>query len=94
MSLGRRIGLDVAPVRMARAANKDVLLVGRFDRHATNHDQARRAMVSALTMQGLDELAVRHASYELFLDIMRDRFTTPRAATRDMRPSGMARCSR
>lgn len=39
MSLGRRIGLDVAPVRMARAANKGVLLVERFDRNATNRGQ-------------------------------------------------------
>jgi serine/threonine-protein kinase HipA len=84
MSLGRRIGLDVAPVRMVRAANKDVLLVERFDRHTTNQGQARRAMVSALTLQGLDELAVRHASYEILIEIMRDRFTAPRAATREM----------
>ncbi len=84
MSLGRRIGLDVAPVRMARAANKDVLLVERFDRHATNRGQARRAMVSALTIHGLDELAVRHASYEILVEIIRDRFTTSRAATREL----------
>ena len=84
MSLGRRIGLDVAPVRMARAANKDILLVERFDRLSTNGGQTRRAMVSALTIHGFDELAVRHASYEFFVEIIRDRFATPRDATHEM----------
>lgn len=84
MSIAHRAGLDVAPVRMQRAANKDVLLVERFDRRQTNLGQTRRAMVSALTLHGLDELAVRHASYEILVEIMRDRFTTPREATREL----------
>lgn len=84
MRLASLAGLDVAPVQMARAAHKNVLLVRRFDRAATNKGWTRRSMVSALTMQGLDEMEARHASYEDLAEIMRQRFADPAAATREL----------
>ena len=55
----RRAGVNVAPVGLTRVLDKDVLLIERFDRPA---GQERRAMVSALTILGLDEVTARYAS--------------------------------
>lgn len=77
MRLAIIAGLTVAPVRLAQAMNKDVLLVERFDREAAEGGWTRRAMVSALTLFGLDELMAAHASYEELTDIVRSRFTAP-----------------
>ena len=52
--------MNAARVELTRALEKDVLLVERFDRPATG---GRRAMVSALTVLELDEIAGRYASY-------------------------------
>lgn len=48
MRLAALCGLDCAPVRMAHAAGKDILLIERFDRIETSTGWARRSMVSAL----------------------------------------------
>ena len=61
MELARRAGLDVAPVRLAKALGRAALLVERFDRVPGTGE--RRAVVSALTMLELNELAARWASY-------------------------------
>jgi serine/threonine-protein kinase HipA len=42
-------GLDVAPVKLVKAAGKDVLLIKRFDRIKSIDSRTRRAMISALT---------------------------------------------
>ena len=47
--------IDVPTVEIARIACKDVLLVERFDRVGRGDRWLRKAMVSALTMQGLDD---------------------------------------
>lgn len=60
MLLGRRIGLDVPPVKIVRVNGKDVLLVERFDRPGEGQ---RRMVVSALTVLGLREEESRYASY-------------------------------
>ena len=60
MLLAARVGLDVAPVHMARSAGRDVLLVDRFDRDS---DGGRRMVVSALTILGIDEPSARYSSY-------------------------------
>ncbi|MGN6202588.1 MAG: type II toxin-antitoxin system HipA family toxin, partial [Solirubrobacterales bacterium] len=60
MELARRAGLDAATVRLTSAHGRDALLVERFDRPGGGR---RRAMVSALTMLGLDEMGARYASY-------------------------------
>jgi serine/threonine-protein kinase HipA len=73
MELARRAGVDVAQVKLEQALGKDVLLIERFDRvSGTKH---RRAMVSALTILELDELAARYASYEALAHQVRARFT-------------------
>ena len=84
MRLAARTGLDVAPVRLARAAGKDVLLVERFDRVRDAAGWQRKAMVSALTLFGLDEMMARYASYEDLAEIVRHRFTQPKATLREL----------
>ena len=84
MRLAARVGLDVSPVRLAHSAGKDVLLVERFDRAKTNDGWTRRAMVSALTLFGLDEMMARYASYEDLAEIIRHRFTSPTATLHEM----------
>jgi serine/threonine-protein kinase HipA len=81
MELARRAGLEVAPVRLARTLGRDVLLVERFDR---TPDGSRRAMVSALTMLELDEIAARYASYADLADLIRARFTAPKPTLREL----------
>ena len=77
MRLARRCGLNVASVLLAEAAGKDVLLVERFDRVRQKTGWARRSMVSALTLFGLDEMMARYASYQWLAEIIRRRFTAP-----------------
>lgn len=78
MKLGAASGLNVAPVSMIAAGGKDVLLIERFDRTQANGGWHRKAMVSALTILGLDEMMARYASYEDLAEIIRHRFTRPK----------------
>ena len=84
MRLAAKAGLDVAPVRLAHVAGKDVLLVERFDRAKTKDGWTRKAMVSALTLFGLDEMMARYASYEDLAEIVRHRFTVPKATLHEL----------
>ncbi|MBF0336011.1 MAG: type II toxin-antitoxin system HipA family toxin, partial [Alphaproteobacteria bacterium] len=85
MRLAARAGLDVARVRLERAAGRDVLLVERFDRRKMGDDGwRRRAMVSALTLLGLDEMMARYASYQDLAEIVRHRFASPRETLREL----------
>lgn len=84
MTLARACGLNVAAVAMNRAAHKDVLLIERFDRQHTNDGWTRHAMVSALTMLGLDEMMARYASYEDLAEIIRHRFTDPKDTLKEL----------
>ena len=84
MRLASMAGLDAAPVALTQAMNKDVLLVARFDRNSTSAGWTRRAMVSALTLFGLDERMAAHASYEEFADIVRRRFTDPKRTLKEL----------
>ena len=85
MRLAGLAGLDAAPVELVQAMNKDVLLVRRFDRErAGAGGWTRRAMVSALTLFGLDERMAAHASYEDLADIVRARFTAPVETLREL----------
>src|SRR3546814_2396785 len=79
MRLATLAGLSVAPVRLAKASGKDVLLVERFDRMVDEFGWQRRAMVSALTMLGLDEMQARYASYQDLAETIRFRFRDPKA---------------
>ena len=84
MRLAAIAGLNVAPVRLVKAANKDVLLIERFDRERKDGDWSRRAMVSALTLLGLDEMMARYASYATLAEMIRHRFTEPRDTLREL----------
>lgn len=81
MELARRAGLEVARVELTSAIGRDALLVERFDRPGSGK---RRAMVSALTMLGLDEFGGRYASYAKLADQIRARFTEPVATLREL----------
>ena len=63
MRLADLAGLDVAHVELVRAMSKDALPIRRFDRELTEAGWTRRAMVSALTLLGLDERMAAHASW-------------------------------
>ena len=84
MRLAALAGLDVAPVELASAAGKDVLLVKRFDRNYSDKGWARTLMVSALTLLGLDEMMARYASYEVLAEIIRHRFSDPKQTLREL----------
>lgn len=81
MELARRAGLEMAPARLTKAHGRDALLVKRFDRPGGGR---RRVMVSALTMLGLDEAGARYGSYADLADLVRARFTEPRATLREL----------
>ncbi len=84
MRLAAKAGLNVAPVRLAHVAGKDVLLVERFDRSKAKDGWTRKAMVSALTLFGLDEMMARYASYEDLAEIVRHRFISPKATLHEL----------
>jgi serine/threonine-protein kinase HipA len=77
MRLAAEVGLNVAPVKLAYALGKDVLLIERFDRVKIAAGWQRKAMVSALTIFELDEMMAAYASYETLAEIIRHRFTNP-----------------
>lgn len=85
MRLAAMAGIDVAPVVLVQAAGKDVLLIERFDRVAhADGKWRRRAMVSALTLLELDEMMAAYASYQDLAEIVRHRFSEPRATLREL----------
>lgn len=84
MRLAHLAGLNVAPVKLVKAANKDVLLIERFDRQPKDGSWSRRAMVSALTMLGLDDMMARYASYETLAETIRHRFTDPKDTLKEL----------
>ena len=84
MRLAAMAGLNVAPVRLEQVAGKDVLLIERFDRARTKDGWMRKAMVSALTLFGLDAMMARYASYEDLAEIIRHRFTSPKSTLHEL----------
>ncbi len=84
MRLAAKAGLDVAPVRLAHVAGQNVLLVERFDRLRTNDGWQRKAMVSAMTIFGLDEMMARYASYADLTEVIRHRFSQPKDTLREL----------
>jgi serine/threonine-protein kinase HipA len=84
MRLAAKAGLNVAPVRLTHVAGKDVLLVERFDRLRTDDGWQRKAMVSALTIFGLDEMMARYASYADLTEVIRHRFSQPKDTLREL----------
>jgi serine/threonine-protein kinase HipA len=84
MRLAVAAGVNAAPVKLVQAANKDILLIERFDREKTANGWTRKAMVSALTLFGLDDMMERYASYETFAEIIRHRFDNPKKTLEEL----------
>lgn len=82
MELAARAGLSVAQVQLQNVLGREVLLVERFDR--APDALARRAIVSALTILELNEVAARWASYFNLAQVIRGRFTDPAATLREL----------
>lgn len=81
MELARRCGVRTAATTLTTAAERDVLLVERFDRPGGGR---RRSVLSGLTLLGLHEMAARHASYTALGDLIRLRFTDPGATLHEL----------
>lgn len=84
MRLAENAGLDVAPVILEKAANKDVLLIERFERVPSPAGWRRKSMVSALTLLALDEMMARYASYEDLAEIIRHKFNNARGTLKEL----------
>lgn len=84
MRLAHLCGLTVAAVTLVNAANKDVLMIERFDRIKHTDGWQRKSMVSALTLLGLDEMMARYTSYEDLAEIIRHRFYDPRPTLKEL----------
>jgi serine/threonine-protein kinase HipA len=84
MRLAALAGINAAPIRLVQAAGKDVLLIERFDRQKGLQGWTRKAMVSALTLFGLDDMMARYASYETFAEIIRHRFDEPKETLKEL----------
>ncbi|MCF6251097.1 MAG: type II toxin-antitoxin system HipA family toxin [Methylococcaceae bacterium] len=84
MRLAEHADLNVAPVKLTKASHKDVLLIERFDRRKTEKGWQRKAMISALTLFGLDDMMARYASYEVLAEIIRHRFIDPKDTLKEL----------
>jgi serine/threonine-protein kinase HipA len=84
MRLATLAGINAAPVKLVQAAQKDILLIERFDREKTVKGWTRKAMLSALTLFGLDDIMARYASYETFAEIIRHRFNDPKETLEEL----------
>ncbi len=84
MTLAKFVGIAVAPVRLQKSLGKDVILIKRFDRVKVSEGWQRKGMVSALTIQQLDEMMARYASYEDMAEKIRSSFSSPSATLREL----------
>ena len=84
MRLASLCGLNVAPVKLVKAANKEVLLIERFYREKIGKHWIRKSLVSALTLFVLDDMMARYASYEDFAEIVRHRFNEPKITLKEL----------
>jgi serine/threonine-protein kinase HipA len=86
LELGRRCGLNVADSRIASVADRDVLLVRRFDRDRTEAGYLRHRMVSALTLLRSTDNPLERAgwSYLQLADEIRRVSAKPRDDLREL----------
>lgn len=84
MRMATLAGINAAPVKLVHAAQKDILLIERFDRQKTAQGWTRKAIISALTLFGLDDMMARYASYETFAEIIRHRFDEPKETLKEL----------
>jgi serine/threonine-protein kinase HipA len=82
MTMAARCGLDVARVELRNTAGRYTLFVERFDRERTG---ARRRIVSALTILGLDPFpGGRYATYVDLADRIRADFVRPKETLHEL----------
>lgn len=82
MELAHRAGIATAPVELFEGTGRTCLLVERFDRTLRG---GRRHLVSALTTMGLAAFpSGRYATYTALADRIRQSFTDPDAALREL----------
>lgn len=74
MFLARKADVHAAQTSLIRIADRQALVVDRFDRDDHGH---RFHAVSLLTMLGLDEHLARYATYHDFAALIRTNFTRP-----------------
>jgi len=84
MRLAKLADLSVANVQLTKSANKDVLLIERFDREKKDGGWSRKSVVSALTILGLDDMMARYASYETLAEIIRHTFSAPKDTLKEL----------
>jgi serine/threonine-protein kinase HipA len=84
MRLAKEVGLNVAPVKITSAAGKHIILIERFDRIKIDGDWQRKAIFSALTLFGLDDMMARYASYETLAEIIRHKFSNPKETLEEL----------
>ena len=87
LNLAKACGLDVADSKLTSVANKDVLLVRRFDRDKADNGYRRHRMVSALTLLQSDENPQARDdswSYLLFADEIRRTSASPETDLREL----------
>ena len=86
LALARACGLRVADGRIETVADRDVLLVRRFDRERADTGYLRHRMVSALTLLRAGDSPVDRAnwSYLLLADEVRRASADPRADLREL----------
>jgi len=86
LALARACGLYVADSRIETVADRDVLLVRRFDRERADTGYLRYRMVSALTLLRAGDSPVDRAnwSYLLLADEVRRAGADPRADLREL----------
>jgi serine/threonine-protein kinase HipA len=71
MSLARKIGLNVPPVRLEKILGQDVYLIERFDRIPNDGTYRRVPFISGLTIIGVHEMESHLQSYRRLADQLR-----------------------
>ena len=84
MRLAKLSNIRTAEVDLTSALGKDVLLIERFDRIWCEKGWQRQAMLSALTLLGLDEMMARYASYEDLAEIVRHKFSEVQTTLKEL----------
>jgi serine/threonine-protein kinase HipA len=78
LELGRLCGLSVADSKIVQVANRDVLMVKRFDREKVAAGYTRARMISALTLLRSDEIDRERWSYVIMAEELRRAVAEPK----------------
>lgn len=84
MMIAKDCGLSVASTTVRTVNERDILMIERFDRQQGSAGMERLAMVSGLTVLGLDEMEARYAGYDLLADNLRKLGKNPDRDIREL----------